>query len=824
MFCLFVKLSSVKCIYSNFLDLEFQSEPLTVMVTPHDGRVIFRCSASPSSAVINWLWNGELLTPDSDTRFNVGHHKLIVNLPKKNKEEIDLYDNSEVQCLAHHKKRALISLPARLIIGKLEPFPPHEDVEIEVVTGNVAVIPCIPPASVPIAVTEFHFQDTIISRSTDRFHLMPSGNLQIFGVQTNDSGSYRCDVVNPFLNEKRMGKHQTILSVIDKKENREASFLTFPLNHTNVIMGSNVTLECAAQGFPIPNITWEKQNSHLPRGRHMQIGGNLLLLNVIQEDEGTYICHAFNTIGKRISTSTEIFIHEIPHLLSSPDDMQVTKGENITVECMAKGYPKPQIEWFHNGKKLFSNSRIHIKGGLLSIKKSLAKDSGIYQCFATNDLGSTYGVFVVDIHDNSKLPKEWDIDEDDEEEETFGDHNTFQDFLGEKKGHKKKKHKGLKMVPPSKPEVTRLSDNSVMVRWNVPQNDGLPIIFFRVQYKEVGKKGNAWITIDEDIASHLHAHAVSGLKTGGRYRFRIAAVYANQDNKMGPSSAKFTLHKDPPVKKPESGPSITLAEAVSQSAITLHWSYEEVDLIPVEGFFIYYRATHSAGEYLQAIVLGSNTRSHILSHLLPDTSYDIKMQCFNVYGTSDFSNIYTCKTLPSQLTAVNGYHNKPQQDWSESNDGSTSMSTKSVESSKLIYIILGSVLGIMLLVLLIFVILCVQKQQRQRRHLQATQTALELQVKPDSNGHIPSNNGFLKGKEKVNISVNPLNEYLKDDDAKLNQSSEIPSNNNEMMPLNNSERNTREQSQREKVSDVETVTECDPMLPASNVTNVLSPG
>ncbi|XP_067133265.1 interference hedgehog-like isoform X2 [Centruroides vittatus] len=797
MFWLFLNLSSVKYVYSNFLDLEFQSEPLTVMVTPRDGRVVFRCSASPSSAVITWLWNGEPLTQESEGGFNVGHHKLVVNLPKKNREEIDLYDNSKIQCLAHHKKRALLSLPASLIIGKLDAFPPQDDINMEIVRGNTAVIPCHPPPSVPIAVTEFHFQDTVISRSTERYHLMPSGNLQIFGVQPNNSGSYRCDVINPFLNEKRMGQHQTILSVIEEKENKPSSFLIYPINQTNVIMGSNVTLECVVQGFPIPNITWEKQNGYLPRGRHLQVGGNLVLLNVVQEDEGTYICHAFNGIGERISASTNIFIHEIPHLLSSPDDKQIIKGENITVECIAKGYPKPHIEWFHNGKKLVTNSRIHVKGGLLNIKKSLLKDSGIYQCFAINALGSTYGVFVIDIHDSSKISREWGSDEEMEEEEE------------------------VKMMPPSKPEVTRLSDNSVMVRWNVPQNDGLPIIFFRVQYKEVGKKGNVWITIDEDIAAHLHAHAVSGLKTGGRYRFRIAAVYANQDNKMGPSSAKFILHKDPPVKKPESGPTITEAEAVSQSAIMLHWKYEEVDSIPVEGFFIYYRATHSAGEYSQVIVLGSNTRSHILSHLLPETPYDIKMQCFNIYGTSDFSNIYTCKTLPSQITDVNNYHNKPQQDRSTTNDGSKSVATKSVESSKLIYIILGSVLGIMLLVLLIFMVLCIQKQQRQRRHLQTNQTTLELQVKPDTNGHIPSTNGFLKGKEKVNISVNPLNEYLKDDDPKLSQTAKISSNNNEMIPLNNLERNDR---QDVSVSPrVENATECDPMLP-TGATNDSSPG
>lgn len=70
-----------------------------------------------------------------------------------------------------------------------------------------------------------------------------------------------------------------------------------------------------------------------------------------------------------------------------------------------------------------------------------------------------------------------------------------------------------------------------------------------------------------------------------------------------------------------------------------------MDAVEAEGFYIYYRPTQSAGDYLKVTVAGSNTRSHTVTYLLPDTSYDIKMQCFNVAGASEFSNIFTQKTL-----------------------------------------------------------------------------------------------------------------------------------------------------------------------------------
>lgn len=65
-------------------------------------------------------------------------------------------------------------------------------------------------------------------------------------------------------------------------------------------------------------------------------------------------------------------------------------------------------------------------------------------------------------------------------------------------------------------------------------------------------------------------------------------------------------------------------------ASILFIQYPELDSVPLEGFFIYYRSTTSAGDYTKVTVLGGNTRTHIVSHLLPETHYDLKMQAFNM--------------------------------------------------------------------------------------------------------------------------------------------------------------------------------------------------
>lgn len=68
-------------------------------------------------------------------------------------------------------------------------------------------------------------------------------------------------------------------------------------------------------------------------------------------------------------------------------------------------------------------------------------------------------------------------------------------------------------------------------------------------------------------------------------------------------------------------------------------------LAPVHGFYVYYRATSTAGDYTKAIVEGQDARTFVVSHLFPDTSYDLKLQSFTVNEASNFSAILTHKTF-----------------------------------------------------------------------------------------------------------------------------------------------------------------------------------
>ncbi|XP_025889470.1 cell adhesion molecule-related/down-regulated by oncogenes-like, partial [Nothoprocta perdicaria] len=79
----------------------------------------------------------------------------------------------------------------------------------------------------------------------------------------------------------------------------------------------------------------------------------------------------------------------------------------------------------------------------------------------------------------------------------------------------------------------------------------------------------------------------------------------------------------------------------------LKWTYVTArnNNTPIQGFYVYYRPTDSDndGDYKRDVVEGTK-QWHLISRLQPETSYDIKMQCYNEGGASDYSNVMICET------------------------------------------------------------------------------------------------------------------------------------------------------------------------------------
>lgn len=81
-----------------------------------------------------------------------------------------------------------------------------------------------------------------------------------------------------------------------------------------------------------------------------------------------------------------------PSIVKSPIASKIFRSDDdVTLECIASGVPKPDYEWLKNGIPLIipSGNILQISDGTIQISPLTSLDEGIYQCTANNQFGKT---------------------------------------------------------------------------------------------------------------------------------------------------------------------------------------------------------------------------------------------------------------------------------------------------------------------------------------------------------------------------------------------------------------------------------------------------
>ena len=125
-----------------------------------------------------------------------------------------------------------------------------------------------------------------------------------------------------------------------------------------------MTIECAATGWPRPQIRWFRDaNRPLPVGRSLYIDNGALVVTQLEyDDEGAYICEASNGVGPNVRVSTTLELTEPVSIVRPPQDARVEEGGSVSFDCLAKGRPAPSFYWMFNGNLLTNDSLIAING------------------------------------------------------------------------------------------------------------------------------------------------------------------------------------------------------------------------------------------------------------------------------------------------------------------------------------------------------------------------------------------------------------------------------------------------------------------------------
>uniref|UniRef100_A0AAX7SYM6 Neural cell adhesion molecule L1-like protein n=1 Tax=Astatotilapia calliptera TaxID=8154 RepID=A0AAX7SYM6_ASTCA len=252
------------------------------------------------------------------------------------------------------------------------------------------------------------FQDPRLMKeeNSGTFVIPNNGNL------TEYQGTYRCYASN------KLG-----IAISKEIEFIVPNVPKFPketLDPVVVEEGQPFTLKCdPPNGIPPLQIYWMTINlQHIEQDQRVSVGlnGDLYFSHAVEKDSGRdYCCFAsfprIRTIVQKTAMSvivktTNAILERKPSLLTPPggkSEIQLVKGEDLNLECIAEGFPTPQVEWIKMGHKFPSKGRFENHGKLVIVPRAELEDSGKYMCKAKNPLGEVQHTFTVTVEE----PPEW---------------------------------------------------------------------------------------------------------------------------------------------------------------------------------------------------------------------------------------------------------------------------------------------------------------------------------------------------------------------------------------------------------------------------------
>ncbi|CAL1540886.1 unnamed protein product, partial [Lymnaea stagnalis] len=297
-------------------------------------------------------------------------------------------------------------------------------------------------------------------------------------------------------NEAGLSKPSIASNTVKIKDPHAADVPEFTsgLRKLQAVEGKSARFECEVSGNPKPDIQWFKGVREIYDSDKFEISTEgdkqiLVVRNIYGEDADEYSVRASNRGGSRVSRA-ELEIRSPPKINVPPrfrDVCTFEKGENVTLKIPFTGNPKPTVKWVRDNEEIRGSRfqpEVTDRHAILTIKDASKLDDGPYRLVLENELGSDSVVLKVQVNDRPD--------------------------------------------PPRFPVVENIRDDSVVLSWKPPLNDGGSFITeYVVERNE--PPGDKWVRV---AATRFNFHNVAGLSPNKEYRFRVFA-----DNFYGRSEA-----------------------------------------------------------------------------------------------------------------------------------------------------------------------------------------------------------------------------------------------------------------------------------------------
>ena len=160
-------------------------------------------------------------------------------------------------------------------------------------------------------------------------------------------------------------------------------------NIIETVEGRNVTVMCNVTANPKPGgIIWKKSDGILSGARTFVREGNITILNITTQDNGSYVCTVTNPCSTKSSSGLLRVYSALKFVIKPPWIVTVMAYEAVDLRCSASSDLKPTILWMYDGTFSLPLGAAVDSLNALIISSANISHSGTYTCNATDAFSS----------------------------------------------------------------------------------------------------------------------------------------------------------------------------------------------------------------------------------------------------------------------------------------------------------------------------------------------------------------------------------------------------------------------------------------------------
>ncbi|XP_074601526.1 cell adhesion molecule Dscam1-like isoform X2 [Brevipalpus obovatus] len=438
-----------------------------------------------------------------------------------------------------------------------------------------------------------------------------SSSVLFKSVLMTDRGEYSCKASNKFGSDIRI----TVLIVHAKPK-----WTNEPPNLINTSLSQRLIINCDADGFPSPNITWtyrsgkslQTSNRFGPIVETRRIStlenGSLFFDRItLDDEESQFSCSANNGVSDQpLIKVVTVKMNRPPELNINKEIIEAHKGDNVSIKCTGNGIQSIMIVWLKSKSKIRSSdtekymveSRLiekdHTTESTLTIKSVSRQDDDTYICLGHNEFGYSFLSSKLSV-----LEKPW---------------------------------------KPIDLRASNISSRSIEMKWVITFDGNSPINQCTVFYRPHGTSEEKVYTSPADQNGVI----IMNLRPLTLYSIRVACK-----NSIGLSEPSDMVNVTTLQEAPEAPPTNIRVQATGSQSLKVTWSpIDEAHRHgPISAYHIGYKTEASDDSYqFKHYVVNleeekdAKTFTIYLTNLKPLTRYWVVVQGYNQAGSGPLSD------------------------------------------------------------------------------------------------------------------------------------------------------------------------------------------